>query len=230
MRGIVLIALLASAAACGDDDGDGAGEDGGTDCTPPAGAAGIVYLNRGGATFTRGPESSVDNTTTVVEAETTFEPHPYADGNWNAIVRCFEGGVSPFHIDVVEADPGAVDHTEIVFTTTWSDPGVASISAFGCAGYPRGSAFIFGDLFDETAAQPECELALQQFGAVAAGLDHSFECRDYMSYLRSGCDGKEWVDEPLPCGELQERDCMCDRAAQNSYQIMLETFGPHCAE
>jgi hypothetical protein len=65
---------------------------------------------------------------------------------------------------------------------------------------------------------------------VAAGLDHSFECRDYMSYLRSGCDGKEWVDEPLPCGELQERDCMCDRGAQNSYQIMLEKFGPHCAE
>jgi hypothetical protein len=225
----VVLAAVALIVGCGGDD-DGAGNDGGTDCTPPAGPAGIVYLNRDGATFDVGLESSVDNTTTVVEEETTFEPHPFADGNWNAIVRCFKDGVSPFHIDVVEADPGDVDHTEIVFTTAWSNPGTASISAFSCNAYRRGSAFIFGALFDETDSQPECELALQQFGVVAAGLDHSYECRDYMSYLRSGCDGKEWVDEPLPCGELSERACMCDRDSQNSYQIMLATFGPHCAE
>lgn len=229
-----LLALLAAAAlGCGgDDDGGGPGSDGGPggDCTPPAGAAAIVYLNRDGATFTPGPESSIDNTTVVVDEETVFAPHPFGDGNWNALAGCVRAGLAPFHIDVVEEDPGAVDHTEIVFTTSWSDPGTASISAFSCAAYPRGAAFIFGDLFDETAWQPECDLALQQFGVVAGGLDHSYDCRDYMSYLRSGCDGKEWVDEPLPCGELQERACMCDRPSQNSFQILLDIFGPACAE
>ena len=235
----VVLALLAAAAiGCGgDDDGTGGGGDGGPgggdggpDCTPPAGEAAIVYLNRDGATFTQGPESSVDNTTGVVTEETTFDPHPFGPNNWSSLVGCFRAGLSEFHIDVVEDDPGPVDHTEIVFTTSWSDPQVGSISAFSCGSYRRGTAFLFGDLFAESDWQAECELALQQFGVVAGGLDHSFDCRDYMSYLDSGCDGKEWVDEPLPCGELQERDCMCDRASQNSYQILLDIFGPACAE
>jgi len=117
-----------------------------------------------------------------------------------------------------------------VFSTTWTDPEVASISAFSCGSYPRAAAFVFSDLFSESDWQSECDLALQQFGVVAAGLDHSFNCRDYMSYLRSGCDGKEWVDEPLPCGELVERNCKCDRDGQNSFQLMLDRFGPACAE
>ena len=237
---LLLAVLTAAAFACGGDDdggsgggdgGSGGGEDGGPDCTPPAGEAAIVYLNRDGATYTQGPEDTVDNTTLVVEEEEfVFEPHPYGDGNWNSMTACIRAGLSRFHIDVVEEDPGAVDHTEIVFSTTWLDTAVASISAFSCNSYRRAPAFIFGDLFAESDWQSECDLALQQFGVVAAGLDHSFECRDYMSYLNSGCDGKEWVDEPLPCGELEERDCKCDRASQNSYQIILERFGPACAE
>lgn len=237
---ILLAALLVLAGCGGDDDGgtgsgDGGspdGEDGGGggDCTPPGGPAGIVYLNRDGATFTRGPESSVDNTTLVVDDEFVFEPHPFGDNNWDSLAGCFRAGLSPFHIDVVEADPGAVDHTEIVFTTTWIDTDVASISAFSCASFPRGTAFIFGDNFAESDWQGECELALQQFGVVGGGLDHSFDCRDYMSYLDSGCDEKDWIDEPLPCGELSERACMCDRPSQNSFQILLDIFGPACAD
>ena len=220
--------MLALAAGCGGDDD--AARDGGADCTPPDGAAAILYLNRDGATFTRGPESSVDDTTLVVEEETVFAPHPFGDSNWRSLVGCIESALSAFHIDLVEEDPGAVDHTEIVFSTTWSaSPGTASISAFSCGSYPRGTAFVFSDHFAESDWQGECELALQQFGTVAGGLDHSFDCRDYMSYLESGCDSKDWVDEPLPCGELQERACMCDRAAQNSFQILLATFGPACA-
>jgi hypothetical protein len=237
----VLLALMVSTAACGgDDDGGGGGGDGGSadgdggdnpDCTPPDRPAAIVYLNRDGATFTRGPESSVDNTTLVVEEEEfVFEPHPYGPNNWQSLVGCFRAGLSPFHIDVVTEDPGAVDHTEIVFSTTWLDTDVASISAFSCASYPRGTAFVFSDNFAESDWQGECDLALQQFGVVGGGLDHSFDCRDYMSYLDSGCDEKSWVDEPLPCGELQERACMCDRASQNSFQIMLDTFGPACVD
>jgi hypothetical protein len=239
MRSVLAATAFALACACGGGDdggsgggdgGNGDGEDGGADCTPPAGEAAIVYLNRDGATFTQGPESTVDNTTLVVAEETVFEPHPHGPNNWSSLAGCVRAGLSQFHIDVVEEDPGPVDHTEIVFSTSWTNPDVASISAFSCNAYRSAPAFVFGDLFAESDWPAECDLALQQFGVVAAGLDHSYECRDYMSYLRSGCDGKEWVDEPLPCGELEERDCKCDRASQNSYQIMLETFGPACAE
>lgn len=238
----VLLALLVSAAACGGDDdggvgggGDGGSADsdggGGPDCTRPDRPAAIVYLNRDGATFTRGPESSVDNTTLVVEEEEfVFEPHPFGNTNWSSLVGCFRAGLSEFHIDVVEEDPGAVDHTEIVFSTTWLDTAIASISAFSCASFPRGTAFLFSDNFAESDWQNECDLALQQWGVVAGGLDHSFDCRDYMSYLESGCDSREWLDEPLPCGELEERDCMCDRASQNSYQILLDIYGPACVD
>jgi hypothetical protein len=234
----LLAALMVLAGCGGDDDGSTGGGDGGSadsdggggDCTPPDGPAAIVYLNRDGATFTRGPESSVDNTTLVVEDEFVFEPHPFGDNNWDSLAGCFRAGLSPFHIDVVEQDPGPVDHTEIVFSTTWIDTDVASISAFSCASYPRGTAFVFSDNFAESDWQSECDLALQQFGVVGGGLDHSFDCRDYMSYLDSGCDSKDWVDEPLPCGELEERDCMCDRASQNSFQILLSTFGPACTD
>ena len=238
----VLLALLVSTAACGGDDdgGVGGGGDGGSansdgggapDCTRPDRPAAIVYLNRDGATFTRGPESSVDNTTLVVEEEEfVFEPHPFGETNWSSLVGCFRTALSAFHIDVVEEDPGAVDHTEIVFSTTWLDTAIASISAFSCASFPRGTAFLFSDNFAESDWQNECDLALQQWGVVAGGLDHSFDCRDYMSYLESGCDSREWVDEPLPCGELEERDCMCDRASQNSYQILLDIYGPACVD
>ena len=238
----VLLAVLVGAAGCGgDDDGDdGAGsgdggsadsDGGGGDCTPPDRPAAIVYLNRDGATFTRGPESSVDNTTLVVEEEEfVFEPHPFGDNNWSSLAGCFRAGLSPFHIDVVEEDPGPADHTEIVFSTTWLDTNVASISAFSCASFQRGTAFLFSANFAESDWQGECDLALQQWGVVAGGLDHSYDCRDYMSYLDSGCDGKDWVDEPLPCGELEERDCMCERPSQNSFQLLRDVFGPACLD
>lgn len=223
--GRLLLAGLVLATACGGDDDGGGGAD--AACAPPDRPAGVVYLNRGGATYTSGPESSVDDTSIVVPDQHTFAPHPHGEGNWTSLAACFRAGLSQFHIDVVEEDPGEVDHTEIVFSTTWIEPEVGSISAHSCSGYPRGSAFVFGDLFAEDDWQRECELALQQFGVVAAGLEHSYDCRDYMSFLRIGCEEKRWLDEAVGCGELDPRPCTCGDD-QNSYQTMLATFGPAC--
>jgi hypothetical protein len=222
------LCLALICAACGGDD-DAIGGDGGAGadaaCEEPGRPAAIVYLNRDGATFGPGPESSIDNTTTVVDAERVFPPHPH--DNWSQLAACFRAGLDLFHIDVVEEDPGAEDHTEVVFSAGWSDPLIGSISSFSCgSGYPRGTAFIFADRFEPDDTRGQCNVALQQFAAVAAGLEHTFDCRDYMSVL-DDCPPKSWVDEPMACGVFDEAACEC-RERQNSYRDMLSAFGRGC--
>src|SRR5688500_12948572 len=97
-RSWLFIALLG---ACGGDDDGGSADDpdatasaADAGCEAPDRPAAIVYLNKDGAVFTPGPESSVDNTTGVVTEERTFDPHPHA--TWPALADCFRAGLAAF--------------------------------------------------------------------------------------------------------------------------------------
>lgn len=225
------LAILAVLAACGGDDDGGAG--GGGDASPeapdacaaPPGAPAIVYLNLGGGTYGPGPESSVDDTTDLTEVEREVPPHPYGGDADDRLVDCVTAGLTPFHIETTLEDPGAVDHTEVVFTAESWLGDIGAASAFSCAGYPRGIAFVFGESFSSDVPG-ECAAALRQLGSLTAGLDHVIGC-DYMN-LDDDCGELSWRDEDLPCGDDAERACTCGGTTQNSYQKLLATFGPRC--
>jgi hypothetical protein len=221
---LAVVLLVASACGGGDGGGADAGAAPGADACQARGPGGVVYLNREGGTFAPGPESSVDNTTSATGEEREVLPHPYSDSAWNLLAECVADGLAPFDIELVESDPGDIDHTELVFTQESWVGEVGAFSAFSCAGFPRGIAFVFGETFSGDVPG-ECAAALRQLGSVAAGLDHVIGC-DYMG-LDDDCELR-WVDDDLTCGDLDQRDCVCGGATQNSYQKMLATFGPSC--
>ena len=230
---LAVLAVVLAACGGGDDDGGGGGADAdpGTPdaCAAPGEAPAIVFLNRDGGAYTLGAEDSVANVSASIEQDRTVQPHPYGDENGDAIVACCTAGLSPFHIDVVEEDPGDVDHTEVVFTVNeWQPEGVGSFSSFSCAGYPRGIAWVFSDVVPEEDPETTCQLAISQFGSLAAGLEHADACEDFMS--QSTCETeKSWVDADLACGDFGvERACDCGGTTQNSFQKMTATFGPSC--
>src|SRR5688500_2070276 len=99
------LAFLGVLAACGggDDDGEGGAEanaaPGAPDgCSPAEGDPAMADPNRGGGTFTPGPENAIENTTGLTEQERVLPPHPFGDSNWDAITGCFTTALAPFHI------------------------------------------------------------------------------------------------------------------------------------
>ena len=65
--------------------------------------------------------------------------------------------------------------------------------------------------------------------AHAYGLDHAHHCADLMTYLPP-CGVRRFVDKPLRCGELADRDCGNGQPTQSSYLQLLELLGPRPAQ
>lgn len=218
-------------AGCGDDGGSSSTSDASVPdagCTPSA----TIYLNNQGGTYTAGAaDDSYANVSSVLDMARTLEPWGTVD-IWNDLVSCFRQGVSQFNVEVVETDPGDVDHTEIVFTTTTWIAGAGSLAPLLCTPGTRPIAYMF-DVYGSNTTSA-CEAALQIWGNAAVSLDHAFECSDYMTFL-TGCGAKGWVDQDVPCGEYEARDCQClgvgggpTGPTQNSYQRLLNAYGPPC--
>jgi hypothetical protein len=231
VRELVILVVLAGCGGGDDDGGGGSDADAAPDepdaCPGPAGDPAIVYLNRGGATVTPGPEDAVANTTGLTEAERVLPPAPFDEPHWAAVRACIDAALVPFHIDLVEEDPGDVDHTEVLFTERgdWFEQGVGSVSNFSCAGFPRAMAFVFEA--DDT--ELHCHIAVNQLAGLATGLEHTVVCEDYMSSCFGDGSEKSWVDEDLACGDLDDEvACQCGGDTQNSYQAMVERFGSRC--
>jgi hypothetical protein len=228
---------LAFAGACTGVTGSGPenGSDaGGRDAGMAADAGGckpasVLYLNRSGGTYKPGDEDdSSTNTSMIVDVSRQIPAYPHDEEHWGNVVSCIRAGLQPFNIDVVEEDPGDATHMEVVFTTSfWGQENVSALSPAFCDPSPRAIAFVFGSAFAAGAAHEECEVAIQAFAVGVTTLDHAFRCEDYLSWL-TGCGDKSWVDESVPCGELEARECQCGGATQNSFQTMLSRFGATC--
>ena len=192
----------------------------------------IIYLNREGGTYTKGSDDSRTNTTSVIAAggpdTATLSARTITDSVWNQLLIDTRENFAAYDVDVVDQDPGNVEHLEIVLTDSLASAigyqgGILGLSP-GCS-----SEFsLIGFMFGETLPSPP---TLASFfasrAALTAGLSYVTECNDAMSYTPLSCIVPTFTDAPLTCGQAAAIPCRCNTAAstQNSHQELLSKFG-----
>lgn len=225
MRDMVVVLCMLS--ACG-DDGGAAAIDAPVAIDAPACAGGkTVFLNRGGGTFTPGPNDDASTNTTPVAGNMTrtLAAFPFGDPSWTAVKQCVVQGLAPFNVTVTDVDPGAARHHEIVVSTRFWDAGnqgVRSISTFTCpsAGLPAsGIAFVFAEAIGDMPGAI-CDDAVSQLASAVAGLDHSRDCKDFLGTFQPACGMRSFLDREIACGEQTDRPCSCGGMTQNSFRGM----------
>lgn len=191
-------------------------------------AATTVYLNRcaGNCQFAAGPDSSVDNTSTVLDATHTLTAFAHGDAVFAGVVACVTDLLRPFDIVVTTIDPSPAAHSELVIAGTAAQAGfpsgVAAVAPANC-GYIAGApAFVFANTIGADV-NAMCWAAASQLGSMA-GLEPLFNCPDVMSYL-TGCGPKSFRYESSSCGTFQASPCFCGGSTRNSHAVMRTVFG-----
>jgi hypothetical protein len=192
----------------------------------------ILYLNRRGGSYQPGANHAATNRTSIVAQTSHVPAWEVDDDDWNAIVDCVRGQFAPFAIQVTDRDPGEQPHIESVVagrpTQVGLPSGVGGVAPFAedCSVIPEAVVFTFAELYGSDY-QLVCEVIAQEV-AHAFGLDHEYDCRSNLSYLRrdpvtgDSCGKKSFLDVDVACGEFRTRDCACGRPAQNSFALLAE--------
>ena len=231
----VLIIMLLAAAGCGDEGGSGElqGPTGANECRAPT----ILYLNRNGGVVTSGGQANaVADTVPLNIGSVVIEPWTVDEKQWAGTVACVEYSLAPYNIEIVQSDPGDLDHHEIAFSDNDG-------SAFGFAGLP-GLAWTtclpnrrnLGIIFSAQARQCNVDDVDLQYCSLAAfgiglwtGLRQSADVvdADPMAQLCADFSSYGYTDQDVGCSGGECGACE-DRLTQNSHGYMLETFGPAC--
>lgn len=229
---------------CGSESGEGGVTDAQVD--PPADAHGdagctetplVVFLNRNGGDYTQGMDNASTNVSGVLPEEAqTIPPATFDATVWADIVACMADRLAPFNIELVETDPGAMPHREVVFVDSLTQAGfpsgVGGAAADRCPTQStpdpleRGVVIVAGTTTFGNDARAICENALLSLG-ITFYLDHTPYEADLMSVLPNEAP-KRFLDMDVSCGEFSERDCRCGGSKQNSYQHLLAHAGPRC--
>ncbi len=188
----------------------------------------LLYLNAcpGNCVVRGGSESSINNTSSIINGTRTLPPYPFDQGSLDALVQCVKDTFGPYNVRVVSNDPGPQPHHELMMTTVPGvagfNSGVGGVSPFSCGVIENAITFLFaqpfGDDTDELCAAAAMELAH------SFGLEHAFLCEDPMTYL-TGCGRKRFTDQNVPCGEYEPRACACGGASTNSHRKLIAAVG-----
>jgi hypothetical protein len=191
----------------------------------------ILYVNRctGGETIKRGYNDSRQNTSSIINATTTFPEYPYGDAQWNQVMTEVRDILAPFDVTVTDVDPGMSDHTEIVACgNSFLGQNVLGVAPSACGVVENAIGYAFAE---EHGSDPR---QLAETIAHEAGhtwtLPHIYDCEDPMTYL-GGCGDKYFQDAQLSCAELDGNQwvkvtCRCTGSTVNSYQTLQSVFGP----
>lgn len=180
----------------------------------------ILFVNRHGGFYTRGPNDASNNVSSIVPISGATVPAFDLPGDaWDRLMACVRAQYERFDIIVTDEDPGDVPHEEAVVGGSPQDigqpAGVGGVSpfTFDCNEIPNAINFTFSEVYG-TNVQAMCETVAQE-SAHSYGLDHELYCPDPMTYL-VGCGPKKFVDFDAPCGEDVPRECVCGGTRQNS--------------
>lgn len=194
----------------------------------------IVYMNRGGGTYTPGNNDARTNRSTIVQQTSSVPAWNVDDATWNTVMSCVRGQFSPFDVEITDVDPGNVPHYESVVAGSPGDVGmpnnVGGVSPFtsNCSIIDNSIVFTFANALPQNP-QLICEIVAQEV-AHSFGLDHEYLSSDNMTYLESDAP-KSFQDTAAPCGEYQARGCRvqgqydCGTETQNSYQLLSQRLG-----
>ena len=194
----------------------------------------VVYLNREGATLMGGGDDATRNQASLAGPSESDVVHiPGFRGSatrWDAVVKCVRKAYAPFNVKIVDQRPVEGNYLMVVIggqPTTMKHHGKASQRASGLApfnGLPIHNAVVL--VFSRAlraSLRLTCETAAHEI-AHAYGLDHGYDCRDFMTYL-GHCGAKRFVDKEVPCGEKNERICKGGRPTQNSFTELAKVLG-----
>lgn len=194
-----------------------------------------LYLNPclpDGCTLLPGGDDSREDRTSIATQQTSLSPWPHGETAWNDLVACVREMYAPFDIDVTDTDPGTDDHFEVMVAGTpqaFGFPsGVGGVAPFiACDGQIPNNVISF--VFAAAISNQDflCWAAAQE-SAHVWGLDHELNALDPMTYLAPPIKKPGFQNEASPCGEQegQPRPCECGGTKQNSYQYLMDTFGP----
>ncbi|MGZ3416700.1 MAG: hypothetical protein ACXVEE_02485 [Polyangiales bacterium] len=186
----------------------------------------VVYLNRNGGSFKPGYDDAGANKSSVLSTAAKIPAYEKSDGSWKKLAACVRAQLAPYDVDVVEKDPGAAPHVEVVVGGTPKNVGMAEGSAgvapmnADCSVVEKAVVYVFSQSLGEDR---ECAIATQEIGN-AFGLDHVMLCDDAMSY-GEGCAAKSFQDVEAKCGEYKSRSCLCGGDTQNSAKKLMKTLG-----
>lgn len=213
--------LLVILAACGGGGGDGTAD---ATCQPP-----VLYLNRIGGAYDRGAVDNAGmNLSTIVDAPLTLAAYPHDAIEWAATASCIRAALQPFPIAVVETDPGAIPHTELVFTTSYwaGSAGVTHVIPDSCR--PNHElGFVFGSAIATDARA--CQIAMIAFAQMTAQLSYGANCRDFVDRSMDCVPERTFTDETVDCvdANAQKIACRCGGTTQNTYRAIAAAH-PAC--
>ena len=195
----------------------------------------LIYLNDckpDGCTVQPGFESSIDDTSSIIDQTISLSPFEHSDAVWNEVVACVRETFAPYDIDVVTEDPGNAPHWEDIVAGTPGEAGfdaqVGGVSPWDpidCSIIDNSITYTFANAGSGNAVRL-CWTVSQEV-AHSFGLDHEYLREDPMTYLSgSSLPGgvKRFQDIDADCGEYEPRLCECT-TTQNSHQMLLGIFG-----
>lgn len=189
-----------------------------------------VFLQREAMTVRFGPDDAANGVSSLVASGTTHTIPRYRGTNktWKRLVACVEDKFAGLDVRFTDVAPTGNDHVVVKVGGKQRDIGKKGKAIGGLApfnGKPLNNVIVFA--FDQGGryrTRTNCETIAHEVGHIY-GLDHTYHCRDIMSYLQ-GCGKKTFVERTLACGEHEMRECVASRPGQNSAAHLLEVLGP----
>lgn len=197
------------------------------------GVSHTIFLNHGGATVTGGlyNDATIDQTTLIAPGETaTLAPWDMGEPLWQTVRDCVKEQFSDFDVTVTDVrPPSSVSYVEAIVggfphDIALDNDAIGGIAPSNCAeDIPNDIVYIFSDGALSFDVATICYIITHEIGHTYT-LDHRFLYTDVMTYLPEG--PKSLTDVEAPCGEFEERPCVCGTDTQNSYQRVMSFLGP----
>lgn len=196
----------------------------------PPGTPKVIYLHRGPLDLTGGDDDSRVNRSSIVasfgRSQARLPGFSGSERSWKAIVACVRQKFLPFDLIITETRPKDGNYILVAVGGSPRDIGVSKevggLAPFSGEVIPRAVVMAFARKLGNRVRET-CDVIGMEV-AHAYGLDHTYECRDLMTY-RPYCGTKRFVDKDMACGESRKRQCAGGKPTQNSFRMMLQALG-----
>jgi hypothetical protein len=153
------------------------------------------------------------------------------NATWAKVVACVRQQFQPFDVTITDERPLHDDFVLVAVGGKPADIGlkdkrIGGLAPFNGEVIPVPVVFAFSTALNHDV-RAICETIAMEV-AHAYGLDHAYDCKDLMTYLKP-CGAKSFLDKDIACGETKKRPCAGGAATQNSRQRLLQVLGPRPA-
>lgn len=194
----------------------------------------VIYLHKGPIELVGGNDDASQNRSSIVERgdvdRVVMPGFSGSNSQWSSIVKCTSKMFASFDVTVTDALPASKDYILVAVGGKSSALKQKQHNHAGGlapfipkAAIPGAVVFAFSSA-SRNNPRTVCETIGMEVGH-AYGLDHGFNCKDTMTYLKR-CGSRSFTDKDAPCGENKARVCAGGDATQNSRRYLMDLLGP----